>query len=219
MSGMVTALEEKIMPIKADIQVAIARYLYRNSPKDRAVARHEAGHCLAHFISRMGPLDSVSVDDFTASGEMVSLPVPRPDGMPEESRETTLRRLRREHPVELKRALGKQIVVYLSGRATDEYGESGLDRSCSRYDEAEADKLADLAVDRAGRDHFIGECRATSEAIIRDSWEVVVELGALIADFRRLPGNVVESWLDERARTLREEYPERYQPATALEED
>jgi hypothetical protein len=217
MPGLVTVTEEQI---KAEIQTAIDRYL--NRPKVLALARHEAAHSLAHFISRMGPLDSVSIDESTATGEMVSLPLPRPDGTPpEESREATLRRLQKEHPVELARALGRQVTVFLAGRAADEYGESGLDRSASQYDEAEAAKLADLAVDRAGRDHFIAECRATSEAIVQDSWSVIVELGALIADFRRLPGNVVESWLDDRlrARTLREEYPERYATPTALEED
>jgi hypothetical protein len=217
MSVVVSALEEQI---KADIQVAIDRYLYRNGPKDRAVAVHESAHAIVNHISRSAPIDSVSIDDLTATGEMANKQLPRPDGMPDEPREETLRRLRREHPVELARALGKQVTVFLAGGAADEYGD-GLDRSGSRYDEAEAAKLADLAVDRAGRDAFIAECRATAQAIVRDAWTDVTALATLLQEHRRLPGNWVETWLTERPKAgmLRDEYVERYQPSTALEED
>jgi hypothetical protein len=212
----VTALEETI---KAEIQVAIARYMYRNGPKDRAVAIHESAHAVVNHISRSAPIDSVSIDDLTATGEMANKQLPRPDGMPDEPKEATLRRLRREHPVELARALGKQVTVFLAGGAADEYG-GGLDRSASRDDEAEAAKLADLAVDRAGRDDFIAECRATAQAIIRDAWGDVTALATLIQEHRRLPGNVVETWLTERPRAgmLRDEYVERYARMPALED-
>jgi hypothetical protein len=204
----VTALEEAIAE---EVKVQLHRLQYRDSPKDRAVARHELSHCLANFVCNSAPMHAVSIDDF-GNGEMLNKTLPRPDATPDdESEADTMARLRRKYPAELTAALSKHITVFLAGRAADEFGESGLPASSSRSDLEEADRLAVLTVGKEGRDSLLGTCRATAAEIVRSGWPIIQELGALLVDFRELPGRVVETLMEERplACSLREAYPPR----------
>lgn len=206
---MATALEERIAEA---VQAELHRYQYRDSPADRSIALHESAHCAASFISSSGPLHEVLIRD-DLSGEMNNKPPTRPDGMcPDESRDAVLARLRKDHPDELRAALGKRILVQLSGYAADIFGESGFGRSASRYDEDEAATLAESAAGREGRDELLDDCRATADRLVRDAWVDIQGLSEILVDQRRLPGNFVETWLAARPRAakLRDEYGARY---------
>jgi hypothetical protein len=208
---MPTLLEARIAE---EVRAAVHRMNYRDGPKDRAVSRHEMAHCLASFALKDAPIRAVSISDF-ASGKMLNCRLPKPDGMPDdESPDDLFRRVRRDHPVETKAALSKAIMVFLAGRAADVEVDSGLDASCSRYDLSEAERLAGLATDDADeRESLLSSCRASVKDLVHSGWPTIVELAALLVEFRELPGRVITTLLEERACSLREAYATRPLPS------
>lgn len=133
--------------VEKEVREAVHRAVYRDSPTDRAVAYHEVAHALASHTVGL-KMASISVSDHS-SGVMrnVDRPKPEVDGTPEE----IAARLRREYPDAIAKACRKEIVTFLAGRAADLFaGDKGLPVGSSASDLAEADKLADIAVDRGG---------------------------------------------------------------------
>jgi len=194
--------------IEKAVREAVHRDRYRDSPTDRAVARHEVAHALASHTVGL-KMASISVSDHS-SGVMrnVDRPKPEVDGTPEE----IAARLRREYPDAIAKACRKEIVTFLAGRAADEFaGDKGLPVSASASDLAEADKAADVAVGREGRDRLLESCRADAAEIVKTGWPLIQEFAALLVFEREMPGFVLEIMFSERdlAATLREAYEAR----------
>ena len=194
--------------VEKEVREAVHRAVYRDSPTDRAVAYHEVAHALASHTVGL-KMASISVSDHS-SGVMrnVDRPKPEVDGTPEE----IAARLRREYPDAIAKACRKEIVTFLAGRAADLFaGDKGLPVGSSASDLAEADKLADIAVDRGGRDRLLESCRADAAEIVRVGWPLIQEFAALLVYEREMPGFVLEIMFSERdlAATLREAYAAR----------
>jgi hypothetical protein len=200
--------------IEKAVREAVHRDRYRDSPKDREVARHELGHALADFVCHPGLMHSVVMRD-DGSGEVLNRTLPRPAGMSaDESEDEIIARLRSDHPAELEKAMARGVTTLLAGREADLFGEEmgfpPVPAGVSRNDFEEADRRAVLAVGREGRDRLIEACRAQAAEIVRAGWPIIHgDLEALLVYERELPGPVVETLMEERplACSLREAYP------------
>jgi hypothetical protein len=211
-----TDLEEKIAEA---VRVGLRDYLYRGSPQDLTVCRHEAAHCLTAFAVRAFALREVWVD-YAGGGEMVNC-APRPVGIAE-PRAAILERLRSEHPAILAAAIRRQCVVLFAGRVADEHPGPGYrqDPMTSQHDMDEADFLATATVGAAERDRFLAPLRAAATSIVAEAMPVIEELAALLCYERRLPGAFVEAWISERpvARLLRDRWGAKFASPVSIEE-
>jgi hypothetical protein len=214
---MVTATEAEL---KAQIETAIARYLWRGSPIDLAIARHESAHALTAYAVAAGWHPAVSLDD--AGNGVTDTRAPLPDGtlpdvLPRPERRAAIRQASRAHPAMVRAIISRQIVTILAGRVADAYGDGyhpGL--GCSADDMDEAAFLADAVAGPAERDAFLAPLQVAATSIVHDGWETICALAEVIGDHRRVPGPIVSAWLDcrEDARKLRDHYGAAYATPT-----
>jgi hypothetical protein len=109
--------------------------------------------------------------------------------------------LRADHPEVLRLTCARHIVTVLAGISADH--EAGYGDWTSSFDDlAQADRLAEIAAGRGGRDRLVGTCKAIARLAVHDAWPLIVELADLLSDERRLPGPFVETWLQIRSEAV-----------------
>ena len=180
---------------EALIEAAFAEYArdaYRRSPVDRRVAVHESSHCVVGWLVGEVLVEVAIHDDGSGVADST---VETPAHLRGVDPAIIQAELVRDHPGVLRAACAKHIVSVLAGLAADE--RSGrTDWWCSRDDLAQADRLASLVEPRRTRDTFLAELRAITRMAVSDAAPLIEGLADLLQDQRRLPGSVVEAWLE-----------------------
>jgi len=190
------------------------RAAYRGSPRDLRVARHEIGHSVVNWLCSDAPIVEIVIRD-DASGEMTNEASARAaEAPPGPDHAGRLAALRADHPEVLRLTCARHIVTVLGGISADH--EAGYGDWTSSFDDlAQADRLAEIAVGRGGRDRLVSTCKAIARLAVHDAWALILELADWLAVERRLPGPAVTAWLEARpeAQSLRNCYSAAFEAA------